>query len=101
MSQLTTGPEVIKNAHLMVSQNMRQTFYTIWIENHHGTFQVHKASGAKGRVWDRRMWEFASLEEAERLFSRRITEKTNPNRRSVRKYRFVHLLPEGLDHGRT
>jgi len=94
-----SGPKVVKNVHLVVSNTPRQTFYSIWIEEHHGTFRVHKASGAQGRVWDERVWEFASLDEAERLFNRRVKEKTDPNRRSPRKYRIKHLLPEEAHDG--
>ncbi|MDY0279030.1 MAG: hypothetical protein RBR35_00545 [Salinivirgaceae bacterium] len=89
-----SGPKVVKNAHLVVSDTPRQTFYSIWIEEDCGTFRVHKVSGARGRVWDKRMWEFVSLGEAERLFNRRVREKTDPNRRSPRKYTLKHLLPE-------
>jgi len=94
-----SGPNVVKNVHLMVSDTPRQTFYSIWIEEHDETFRVHKVSGARGRVWDERVWEFASLDEAERLFNRRVKEKTDPNRRSPRKYRIKHLLPEEAYHG--
>ena len=95
-----SGPKVVKNVHLVVSNTTRQTFYSIWIEENHGTFRVHKASGARGRVWDERVWEFASLDEAERLFNRRVKEKTDPNRRSPRKYRIKDLLPEEAPYGR-
>jgi hypothetical protein len=47
------------NNSLMVSQNMRRIFHSMWIEGHHETFQVHKASESRGRVWDRRLWEIA------------------------------------------
>jgi hypothetical protein len=89
-----SGPRVVKNAHLVVSDTLRQTFYSIWIEEHCGKYRVRKASGARGRVWDERTWEFVSLDEAERLFNRRIREKTDPKRRSPRKYTLKHLLPE-------
>jgi len=94
IEQEASGAKIIKNARLMVSNNLRETFYSIWIESHGGSFRVRKTSGVGNKVWDRRVWEFSSLEEAEALFNRRIKEKTNPTRRSSRKYRIKDLLPE-------
>ncbi len=94
-----SGPNVVKNVHLVVSNTPRQTFYSIWIEVCHGTFRVLKVSGAKGKVWDKRVWEFSTLDEAEALFNRRIREKTDPGRRSPRKYSIKHLLPEKTHDG--
>ncbi|GKT10455.1 hypothetical protein [Desulforhabdus sp. TSK] len=87
-----SGPKVVKNAHLVVFDTLRQTFYSIWIKEHCGKYRVRKASAARGRVWDERTWEFVSLDEAERFFNRRIREKTDPKRRSPRKYTLKHLL---------
>ncbi|MGO9529602.1 MAG: hypothetical protein ACLP3B_00320 [Syntrophobacteraceae bacterium] len=84
-----SGPNVVKNVHLVVSNTPRQTFYSIWIEICHGTFRVLKVSGAQGRVWDRRAWEFSTLDEAEAL----------SGRRSPRKYSIKHLLPEKTNDG--
>jgi hypothetical protein len=89
----TSGPRVLKNAHLVVLNTPRKTFYSIQIEECQGTFRVLKISGALGKVWDKRMWEFSTLDEAERHFNRRIKEKTDPERRSPRKYSIKHLLP--------
>jgi len=90
----TSGPKVLKNAHLVVLNTPRKTFYSIRIEEcHGGMFQVLKVSGALGKVWDKRTWEFSTLDEAEALFTRRIKEKTDPERRSPRKYSIKHLLP--------
>ena len=56
-------------------------------------FEYLKVSGALGKVWDKRAWEFSTLDEAEAHFNRRIREKTDPGRRSPRKYSIKHLLP--------
>jgi len=90
----TSRSKIIKNAHLTVSKSLRETFYKIWIEEQDGLFQVNKASGVGDRVWDRRAWTFSSLDEAEALFNRRLKQKTNPERKSARKYRIRDLLPE-------
>ncbi|MFZ0931352.1 MAG: hypothetical protein WAN11_22295 [Syntrophobacteraceae bacterium] len=95
----TSGEKVLKNAHLVVLNTPRQTFYSIRIEDHHGTFRVCKVSGARGKVWDKRVWEFSTFGEAEALFNRRIKEKTDPGRRSPRKYSIKHLLPEKTCNG--
>jgi hypothetical protein len=94
----SSEPRVVKFVHLVVPNTPRQTFYSIRIEEHEGTYRVRKASGARGRVWDERVWEFITLDEAERFFSSRIREKTNTNRRSPRKYIIKHLLPEEVRH---
>ena len=89
-----SGRKVLRNAHLVVTGTPRQTFYSIWIEDYYGTFRVLKVSGAQGKVWDKRVWEFSTLGEAEALFTRRIKEKTDPVRRSPRKYSIKHQLCE-------
>ncbi len=94
-----SGPKVLKNAHLVVAGTPRQTFYSIWIEDFYGTFRVLKVSGARGKVWDKRAWEFSTLDEAEALFTRRVREKTDPGRRSPRKYSIKHQLCEKTHDG--
>ncbi len=89
----TSGLKILKDAHLVVPNAPRKTFYSIRIEECRGTFRVLKVSGALGKVWDKRTWEFSTLDEAERLFNRRIKEKTDPRRRSPRKYSIEYLLP--------
>jgi hypothetical protein len=89
----TAEPKVLKNVHLVVLNTLRKTFYSIQIEEADGVFRVLKVSGALGKVWDKRTWEFSTLDEAERHFNRRIKEKTDPERRSPRKYSIKHLLP--------
>jgi hypothetical protein len=70
----------------LVLNTPRKTFYSIRIEECCGTFRALKASGSLGKVWDKRTWEFSTPDEAERLFSRRIKEKTDPGRHSPGKY---------------
>jgi hypothetical protein len=87
------GRGLVKNAHLIAVDSPRRAFYNIWIEEHRGGgFRVCKESGGGTKVSDRRVWEFATLEEAEKVFQRRIRQKTNQHRKSARKYRFVHLI---------
>jgi hypothetical protein len=41
-------------------------------------------------VLDKRSWPFENFEEAEKVFNRRIKEKTDPERKSPRKYKLIH-----------
>ena len=83
---------MIKSAYLVAPESPRQAFYNLWIERHEGAFRVCKESGAGGKVLHRQAWTFETSEEAEKYFASRMKTKANPNRRSRRKYRFVHLL---------
>ena len=93
------GPKILKTAHLVVLNSPRKTFYSIRIEECDGEFRVVKVSGAVGKVWDKRTWAFSTLQEAERLFSRRIKEKTDPDRHSPRKYSIQYLSPASTNGG--
>lgn len=84
------GPDIVKKAYLMAPESRRQAFYTLWIETAKDGYRVWRESGGMGKVWQRQAWEFSSLEEAERFFNRRIKNKTNPERKSKRKYRVVY-----------
>jgi hypothetical protein len=79
----------IRCAHLIAPESRRRAYYRIWIEDCGDRFRVCKKSGASGKVWDRRAWELGSLEEAERLFVRRIREKTDSGRKRPHIYRAV------------
>ena len=87
-------PRRIKSAYLVASDSPRQVFYNIWIERNEEAFRVCKESGAGGKTLHRQAWIFETSEEAEKCFISRMKTKANPNRRSRRKYRFVHLLPQ-------
>lgn len=84
------GPNLIKSACLPAKESPRQAFYILWIEPAKSGFRVCKESGGLGKVWQRGIWEFESLEKAEALFDRRIREKTNPARKSKRVYKIVN-----------
>lgn len=84
------GSNLIKKTHLVAPESSRQAFYTIWLESFPGGFRVCKESGGAEKVWDRRAWEFKSFGEAEKAYNQRINEKTNPNRRSKRKYNLFY-----------
>lgn len=77
-------------AYLAAPESRRLAFYTIWIETFEEGFRVCKESGGLGKVWQRRAWEFDSLQDAEKLFRKRVKEKINPERKSSRKYRLIY-----------
>lgn len=87
--QLSLFPERICSAHLVATDSPKSAYYRIWIESDAGLFTVCKESGIKGKVLDRRAWSFDSLDEAMKLYNRRIKEKTNKERKSPRKYTFL------------
>ena len=92
MIQLRTGPNVLRSAYLVAPDSPRGAFYTIWVECNGEQYRVCKASGAHARVWHRQLWDCQSLEDAEKLFQRRLRDKTNPHRKT-RRYVLVLSLP--------
>jgi hypothetical protein len=79
-------PVSIKEVFLIVPDSPGQTFYNLRLETYHGQYIVKKESGTRGKVWDKRSWEFDFFEDADKYFKRRIKEKTNRDRKSPRKY---------------
>jgi hypothetical protein len=87
--QLNLFTKKIRSAYLVAWGSPRKAFYRIWIETLDGEYSVVKESGIRGRVLDRRIWPAENLEAAQKLFQRRIKAKTNPERKSPRKYTLV------------
>jgi hypothetical protein len=91
--QLSLFPQKLCSAHLVAADSPRSAFYRIWIADYNGVYLLVKESGIKGiigRVLDKRSWPFESFEEAEKVFNQRIKEKTDPERKSPRKYKLIH-----------
>jgi len=88
-------PQTIRYAYL-IADSPRQAFYKIWLESCSGCHRVRKESGIKDKVLNSRAWNFESLKKAEKYFNRRVQDKTNPNRQSLRKYQIkeqsIHFL---------
>jgi len=81
---------VIEQILLEDSNSPRKAFYRLSIyEKEEGGYLIEKSSGAGGSVLDRRRWEKQTREEADRMFRSIIREKTNPARKSPRRYRIV------------
>ncbi|RLA93120.1 MAG: hypothetical protein DRG83_21465 [Deltaproteobacteria bacterium] len=63
-------------------------------------YLLRKESGAGERVLYREAWFKESYEEANRLYCRILKEKTNPKRKSPRKYSIIsqhsHITGCGL-----
>jgi len=70
--QLSLFPEIICTAYLVATESPKSAFYRIWIESDAGTFTVRKESGFRDRVLDKRAWPFDSLDDARKLFDRRV-----------------------------
>jgi hypothetical protein len=88
--QLSLFTKRLKTSHLIAKDSPRIAFYKIWIERTDDDYRIVKESGVKGRVLDRRSWPAETLEEAQTLFDRRVNAKTNPLRKSPRKYTRVN-----------
>lgn len=92
-SPLPTGSRKILKLAYLQAVSPRQAFYQLWLEEDTGRFRVGKMSGAGGRIWHRQIWEWDNLAAAEAFFHRRLRRKTNPGRRSRRRYRLLPQLP--------
>jgi hypothetical protein len=71
----------------------KRAFYKIWIEVDAGIYTVLKESGVMDKVLDKRAWRYETLDEARNLFDRRVKAKTNPYRKSPRKYQLINQYP--------
>ena len=91
LRQLSIFPEIVCSAYL-VAESPKSAFYRIWIEADAGIYTVLKESGIKGRVLDKRAWPHETLDQARKLFDRQIKSKTNPERKSPRKYTMVYNI---------
>ena len=81
-------PGIIKFDHL-VADTPRQAYYKVWLESLMGKYLVRKESGTKKYTLDKRIWKFDDFVKAEKFYIRKVKEKTNPNRKSKRKYKFA------------
>ncbi len=93
--QLNLFTVKVSVAYLEAAESPRKAFYRIWIEDTDGKIKIVKESGAKGRVLDRRVWSCQDFKEAEKAYHRRIKAKTNPDRKSPRKYRLIKQFQKG------
>jgi len=76
---------VLKKANLRAC-SPRNAFYRLTLEQITDGYLVRKKSGGNGVVLHREAWYRENLSDAEKLFVRILKEKTNPNRKSRRKY---------------
>ena len=76
--QVSLFPDILCSAYLLAPDSPKSAFYRIWIESDDGVFTVCKESGGKDKVLDQRVWPFDSLEEARKLFDRRVRDQTQP-----------------------
>ena len=79
---------VIKEVKLE-ADSPRRAFYVLRLEKISGGYLVSKESGGNGRVFHRQAWFRQSFDEADRFFLRIVKQKTDPGRKSERKYRLV------------
>ena len=89
--QLSLFPDRLCSAYLVAPDSSKKA-YRIWIESNACIYKVCKESGAKARILDKRSWSFEKLEEAQKMYDRRIKSKTNPDRKSPRKYQLIEQI---------
>ena len=92
--QLSLFPDRLCSAYLVAPDSPQKAFYRIWIESNACIYKVCKesGSGAKARILDKRSWSFEKLEQAQKMYDRRIKSKTNPDRKSPRKYQLIEQV---------
>ena len=82
-------PTIINSEQLLAVDSPRCAFYRIWLIQDKTCFTVKKESGTKKKKLDTREWVFDQIEIAEKFYSQKIRQKTNPNRKN-RKYKKVN-----------
>jgi hypothetical protein len=85
---------VLRKAFLVAVNHPRPVYYNIWLEEFMGRYRVRKESGIADRTPDRRAWSYDTFENAEKEFDRNIKSKTNPFRKSPRKYAAAENKPQ-------
>jgi hypothetical protein len=81
------GVVELKRIYLESPNSRRCAFYHLFLfELEDGGYLVAKKSGAAGRVLNERSWRQQTQEEAEKLFARKIRQKTSPNLKSRRRH---------------
>ena len=81
----------IKEAYLKAN-SPRDAFYILCIKKISEGYLVCKQSGANGKVYHKEAWFRETFKDAENLFKKKILKKTDPNRKSIRKYRVVNYF---------
>lgn len=85
----------LKHTYLESPDSRKRAFYHLFLfELEDGGYLVAKRSGAAGRVLNERSWPRQTREEAEKLFARKVRQKTSTNLKSRRRiYEVVQQLP--------
>jgi hypothetical protein len=85
---------VLRKAALVAVNHPRPVYYNLWLEEFMGRYRVRKESGIAGCKPDRRSWSYDTFDDAEKEFDRKLKSKTNPFRRSPRKYAVAGNEPQ-------
>ena len=80
--------EVLRSTSLR-AESPKRAFYNLVIIKITDGYLVRKESGAGSKVLHREAWFRETHEEALKLYEKILREKTNPKRRSPRKYTVV------------
>ena len=100
MGRRELGMKKIVQTTSLKANSPKGAFYNLAIVQIRDGYLVRKESGAGERVLHREAWFRESYEEANRLYCRILKEKTNPKRKSPRKYSIIsqhsHITGCGL-----
>ena len=82
---LEKGERVLKHTRL-IAESSRSAWYELYLVRLPHGFLVSKISGATGQGKLKETWFRRQMTEAESKFDKIVLDKTNPLRRSPRKY---------------
>ena len=96
--QLNLFEPAMLKSDFLVADSPREAFYCLRLEyySYDQSYRVKKESGIKTTITlDRRVWRFGNFDDAAKYYERIIKDKTNPARKSPRKYsRILDMLME-------
>jgi hypothetical protein len=95
--ELGKGERILKHTRLL-AQSAKCAWYELYLVRLPHGYLIEKISGAQGCGRQRETWFRRHQPDAEKKFEKIISDKTNPDRRSPRKYTVVGpiLQPETI-----
>ena len=88
--------KVVLRSTSLKAKSPKRAFYNLAIIKITDGYLVRKESGAGSKVLHREAWFRDSFEDALKLYEKILREKTNPRRKSPRKYTIVSQNPGSL-----
>ena len=93
---LAKGEKVLQRTRL-VADSAKGAWYELYLVGIPHGYLIEKHSGiSSGHGRQKEIWFRRDLADAERKYSKIISDKLNPQRRSPRKYRVVEAVSTGV-----